>query len=139
MKKFYIAAFILFTAGILMYSCKKNDSPTGSNSTSSSSGSFIGKWKIVTSNGTDITSAGGTFDITAAQITESWQAYSCSKVYTYTTSGNNYTTTLQTTSCSQGSDPSNVPGYKASGTYSISGSKLTLNSNGNVTVCERIN
>ena len=137
MKKFYLAGFILLAAGILMYSCKKSDSPT--NSTSSSSGSFIGNWKIVTSNGVDVSSAGGTFDITTAQITESWQVYTCSKVYTYTTSGNNYTTTLQTTTCNQGSDPSNVPGYKASGTYSVSGSKLTLDSGGNVTICERIN
>ena len=133
MKKLCIAILLLFAAGILMYSCKKNESPT-----SSSPASLIGKWKIVTSNGIDMSSAGGTFDITSTQITESWQIYSCSKVYTYTTSGNNYTTTLQTTSCNQGSDPSNVPGYKASGTYSISGSKLTLNSGGNVTVCQKM-
>lgn len=138
MRKLNIIIFFLLSAGVIIAGCKKNENPTSSST--GSSGSIIGKWKIVTSNGIDISSAGGTFDIAETQITESWQSYSCSKTYSYTTSGNKYTTTLQTTTCNQGSDPSNVPGYKASGTYSISGNKLTLNdSGGAITVCEKIN
>lgn len=39
----------------------------------------------------------------------------------------------------QGNNPSNVPGYKASGTFIVDGNKLTISfEKGNIVVCQRI-
>ncbi len=137
MKRISVIVFYLFMIGVILSGCKKNDSPTSQNSAKTG---LIGKWKILTSNGVDVSAYDMTLDITEKQITMQIPTYSCTKVYSYTTSGNNYSTTLQSTTCNQGSDSSNVPGYKAGGTYSISGNKLTMKeSGGTVNVCERIN
>mgnify|MGYP000070727937 CR=1 FL=1 len=135
MKKLLTYIFLFYSLLIIIPGCKKDENPT-----TPDSGSVIGKWRILTSNGIDVSNAGGTFDITETQITESWAAFSCTKVYSYTKSGNNYTTILQSTTCSiQGNDPSNVPGYKATGTFVVSGNKLTITlEKGTVVVCQRM-
>ena len=126
---------ILFLLAVVTLQGCTSDNPVDSGDDAS----LIGKWRILTSNGADISSVGGSLDISASQIVESWQLLSCAKTYSYTEDGKNYTTTLQSTNCQQGSDPSNVVGYTATGTYKISKNRLTLNlENGSVTVAEKM-
>lgn len=127
--------FFLLCSLLIIFRCSKEDNPANSDSQN-----IIGKWRILTTNGIDISSAGGIYDITETQITESWQLYSCTKIYSYTKNGNQYTTILQSTTCSfQGNDPSNVPGYKATGTFVVTGNKLTITlEKGTIVVCQRI-
>jgi hypothetical protein len=127
--------YSLFCSLLIISGCSKDNNPANSDSQS-----IIGKWKILTTNGIDISSAGGTYDIIETKITESWVIPSCTKIYSYTKNGNQYTTILQSTTCSiQGNDPSNVPGYKATGTFTVNGNKLTITlEKGTVVVCQRI-
>lgn len=126
---------LLLAALALTISACSSDNPVDSRDDAG----LIGKWRILTSNGVDITFAGGTLDISENRIVESWQLLSCTKTYSYTKDGSSFSTTLQSTNCQQGSDPSNVVGYQASGTYKISKNKLTLNhENGTVSVSEKI-
>lgn len=140
MKKKSFLFLLLISASVIFAGCKKEENPVNNNNNGGGSGSVLGKWKILTSNGADISFAGGTYDISESQIVENWTAFQCNKVYSYTKSGNTYTTTLQTSACDyQGGDPSNVPGYTATGTFNVSGNKLTINlQNGTTAVCERI-
>ncbi len=63
---------LLCSLQMVFSGCSKKENPV-----IPESGNVIGKWRILTSNGIDVSSAGGTFDITETQITESWTDFSC--------------------------------------------------------------
>lgn len=86
--------------------------------------SFIGTWRVLTSSGVDISALNGTFTVTATLITENWPGI-CQKTYTYTLSGNNLNTVLQTNTC-------NFPGaneprfFEGASVISITGNTMTV-------------
>lgn len=98
----------------------------GGGSSSSGGGSpssWVGSWLVQTENGVDISSLGVTYTITESSVAQVIPGV-CAATLAVSVNGNLWSGTVVTTDCAGIS-----PGTKQSGSFSVSGSQLTIVNN----------
>jgi len=119
---------VVLCLAVLLVSCG------GGGGGGSDNSSWVGAWLIVTENGTNVSSLGATYTITENSVAQVIPGV-CSTTLSVSTSGDNWSGTVQTTDCAAAS-----PGTVQTGTFSVSGDSMTIVNYylGTTQTCERL-